>query len=346
MSGQIDAHHGRVIDYLLAENQSLHRQITSHGKRILLTDTERKSLAEKAVAMGKVMADFVTIAKPETVLKWHRKLVAMKFDSSKAKQHHGRRPVLPDVEAMILTLAKDNPSWGYDKIAGAIHNLGRELSDTTVANILRRHGISPLPERKKNTTWASFIRQHTDVLLATDFFTTEVWTEFGLTTFCILFFIHIKTRKIVIAGAIDHPTGLWVEQCARNITGWDSPFQNIRYIIRDRDAKYTKTFDNIFIGAGIEPVKLPPKSPNLNAFAERFVRSIKSECLDRLILFGEKSLKHVLTEYIKHFHSERNHQGIANVIPFPDARIGPTTGKVIKSERLGGLLNFYHRKAA
>ena len=172
--GEIEMTHMPVIDYLLEENQILRRQITG---RINLSNEQRRTLAEKACAMGKLMADYVTIARPETILKWHRQLVARKFDGSKSRQTHGRPPIATDVEDLVLTMAKDNPSWGYDKIAGAICNLGHSISDTSVGNILAKHGIAPAPERKRTTTWKQFIKQHTDVLLATDFFTTEVWTK-------------------------------------------------------------------------------------------------------------------------------------------------------------------------
>jgi len=144
---------------------------------------------------------------------------------------------------------------------------------------------------------------------------------------------------------MQHPNEEWIKQVERNISGWDGEMQGARYLIRDRDSKYTESFDSILQATGIEPVKLPPMSPNLNAFAERFVKSIKSECLDRMILFGEKSLRHVIKGYLAHYHAERNHQGIDNVILCPDDRLR-NTGKVVKTERLGGLLNFYHRDAA
>ena len=184
------------------------------------------------------------------------------------------------------------------------------------------------------------------MLWATDFFTAELWTHTGLTTFYVLFFIQIQTRKIVLGGITRHPDEAWMKQTARNVTGDGGGIHNARYLIRDRDGKYCPGFDAVFESTGIKPLKLPPQSPNLNAFAERWVRSIKEECLDQMILFGERSLRHVLNEYLAHYHHERNHQGLDNVIPFPDARAGPKIGKVVKAERLGGLLNFYHREAA
>ena len=247
---------------------------------------------------------------------------------------------------MIIQIAKENRSWGYDRISGALANIGHKVSDQTVANILKRNGLEPVKERKKGTTWAEFIKQHKDVLWATDFFTCEVWTKGGLITFYVLFFIHIKTRRVVIGGVSENPDGAWVTQITRGITEFDQPMSEALYLIHDRDPKYSKSFSNLLKASGIKPLKLPARSPNLNAFAERFVRSIKEECLDNLILFGERSLRYVLKEYMTHYHTERNHQGIGNVIPFPDEQSAKNVGTVNKFERLGGLLNFYYRDVA
>jgi putative transposase len=246
----------------------------------------------------------------------------------------------------VLTMARENPSWGYDRIAGAMKNLGHRISDQTVGNILKRNGIAPSDDRKKNTSWSSFIRQHKEVLWATDFFTAEVWTSLGLTTFYVLFFIQLSTRRVVLGGITVSPNEQWMKQVARNLSGWGGEMAGARYLIHDRDSKFTESFDETLGAVGIEPVKLPPRSPNLNAYAERFVKSIKTESLNRMILFGEKMLRHVINEFLAHYHSERNHQGIGNVIPYPDGHVGLTAGRITKSERLGGLLSFYHRDAA
>jgi len=242
--------------------------------------------------------------------------------------------------------ARENPGWGYDRIVGALDNLGHQVSDQTVGNIPKRHALGPAPERKRHTTWAEFIRRHKAVLWATDFFTTEVWTCTGLTTFYVLFFLHLKTRRVLVAGITPFPNEAWLKQVARNLTVENSPMTKARFLLDDRDAKFSETFDAVFRGVGTEPIKLPPQSPNLNAFAERWVRSVKVECLEQLILFGERSLRHSLNEYLAHHQHERNHQGLDNVIPFPDRRTDGLAGTIRKSERLGSLNNFYHRAAA
>ena len=239
----------------------------------------------------------------------------------------------------------ENPAWGYDRIVGALVNLGYRVSDQTVGNILKRQGLGPAPERKRNSTLAQFIRRHKEVLWATDFFTTEVWTSTGLTTFYVLFFLHLQTRRIVLAGITPFPNEVGLRQVARNLAVEDGPMARARFLLHDRDAKFSKAFDDVFQSVGIEPLKLPPQSPNLNAFAERWVRSVKDECLDQLILFGERSLHHTLKEYLSRFLHERNHQGLENLIPFPHQPTVRREGTVHKSERLGGLLNFYQRAA-
>ena len=343
ITGSVNEDLLRRIEYLLEENRVLRHQI---DKRILLTDHERRTLAEKAIALGKLMADTVTIVKPETILKWHRRLVAQKFDGSRFRKRQGRPLTKTEIEKLVVRLAQENPGWGYDRIVGAIHNLGDHISDQTIGNILQRNGLGTSPERWKNTTWASFIRQHREVLWATDFFTTEIWTRWGLTTYYVLFFIQVQSRRIVLGGISQNPTESWMKQIARNVTGVEGALAGARYLIHDRDSKYTQSFDEILKSAGTAPVKLPPQSPNLNAFAERFVKSIKTECVEQFVLFGEDSLRHVIQQYLAHYHAERNHQGIENLIPFPDARLSREKGPVAKAERLGGLLNFYYRQAA
>jgi putative transposase len=187
------------------------------------------------------------------------------------------------------------------------------VSAQTVGNVLKRHGIAPAPERKTITTWKEFIRTHMDVLVATDFFTAEVWTPGGLVTYYVLFFLHLGSREIHVAGITPHPNEAWMVQVARNVTmeewGCLAPGQ---YLIHDRDTKFCAAFQQIIDDAGVERVVLPPRSPNLNAYAERWIRSVKEECLSRVILFGEASLRHVLNEYVDHYHQERNHQGKGN----------------------------------
>src|SRR5438874_4431038 len=294
-------------EYLVTENRLLRQQITG---RVRLTDAERKTLAEIGYKLGKqALAEVATIVKPDTILAWHRKLVAQKFDGSQQRPSPGRPTIDQELEALIVRIAQENRSWGYDRIVGALANLGLTVSAQTVGNVLKRHGIAPAPERKTTTTWKEFIRTHMDVLVATDFFTAEVWTVGGLVTYYVLFFLHLGSREIHVAGITPHPNEAWMVQVARNVTmeewGCLSPGQ---YLIHDRDTKFCAAFQHIIEDAGVERVVLPPRSPNLHAYAERWVRSVKEECLARRMLFGEKALQHALTEYTTHYHNERNHQ--------------------------------------
>ena len=333
-------------EYLVTENRILRNQITG---RVRLTDGERKALAEIGQKLGKKALEAVaTIVKPDTILAWHRTLVAQKFDGSQQRKAPGRPPIDPELEALVVRLAQENRSWGYDRIVGALANLGLTVSDQTVGNILKRHGIPPAPERKTTTTWKEFIRTHMDVLVATDFFTAEVWTLGGLVTYYVLFFIHLGSRKVQVAGVTPHPNEAWMMQVARNVTmeawGLLSPGQ---YLIHDRDTKFCAAFQQIIDDAGVERVVLPPRAPNLNAYAERWIRSVKDEALSRMILFGEDSLRYVLNEYMDHYHHERNHQGKGNTLLFPPPRpVGRNDTPIQYRERLGGLLKYYERKAA
>ena len=238
--------------------------------------------------------------------------------------------------------------WGYDRIAGAMANLGYRVSDQTVGNILKRHGVPPAPERRKTTTWSEFIRSYMDVLAATDFFTAEVWTKSGLVTYYVLFFMHLATRRIHIAGVTPYPDAQWMTQVAWNVTMADVGFlSSSRYLIHDRKAKFCASFQLTLEAVGIKTVNLPARSPNLNSFAERWVKSVREECLSKLILFGERLLRHALKAYVAHHHHERNHQGKDNLLLFPAAEAShQSKGTVRSRERLGGLLRFYHREAA
>ena len=241
ISGSVDEELLLRNEYLVAENRVLRNQLQG---RLRLTDGERRSLAEIGKRLGKQALDEVaSIVNPDTILGWHRRLVAKKFDGSKNRQYPGRPRVDADIEELVVRLAKENKSWGYDRIAGALANLGHEVADQTVGNILKRHGIPLAPERRKTTTWRELIRSHMDVLAATDFFTTEVWTQGGLVTYYVLFFMHLATRRVHVAGITPYPNEQWMTQVARNVTMADVGFlSSSRYLIHDRDSKFCESF--------------------------------------------------------------------------------------------------------
>jgi len=238
----------------------------------------------------KVFSEICSIVTPDTIIRWHRKLIANKYDGSEARKP-GRPRVIQEIRQLVVRFASENRTWGYERIEGELNKLGHRVVRTTVANILREHGLEPAPNRSKRTTWAEFLRMHWESISAMDFFTVEVWTAKGLTRFHVLFVIDLSTRHVEIAGISDRPHGVWVEQALRRMTDdFDGFLRNQMYLIHDRDPLFTNSMIEMLASAGIKSVHLLPKSPNLNAYAERFVRSIKHECLNRIIPIGEKYL--------------------------------------------------------
>src|SRR3979490_1100264 len=316
VTGTVDQELLARNEYLAAENRILKVQLNG---RLKLSDAERKALGEIGHRLGrKGLADVATVARPDTILGWYCKLVAPKFDGSKARRGPGRPRIKREVEQLIIRMASENRDWGYDRIAGALANLGYEISDQTTGNVLRRNGLLPAPERKRTTTWAAFIRTHVALLAGTDFFTAEVLTLRGLVTYYVLFFIYLESRRVDIAGITVHPDEPWMKQIARNATMEDcGALRACRYLLHDRDTKYTQSFRAIIASGRVDPLMLPARSPNLNAYAERWVRSVREECLCKVVLFGERSLRRALVEYVEHYHAERNHQGKSNVLLFP-----------------------------
>ena len=216
VTGTVDQELLARNEYLATENRIMKAQLK---ERLKLSDAERGALGEIGHRLGrKVLAEVATIARPETILGWYRKLVARKFDGSKARRGLGRPRINREVEQLIIRMASENGDWGYDRIAGALANLGYAISDQTVGNVLRRHGLPPAPERKRTITWAAFIRTHLALLAGTDFFTAEVLTLRGLVTYYVLFFIHLESRRVDIAGITVHPDEPWMKQIARNAT--------------------------------------------------------------------------------------------------------------------------------
>lgn len=344
LTGCINRQQHDLIEYLKEENRVL-REL--HGKkRLRFNDNQRRRLAARAKTLGrKALRELGTIVTPDTLLRWHRQLIAKKYDGS-SKRAVGRPRVMAVIRELIVRFAIENPGCGYTRLEGMLANLGHKVSRTTIANILREHGIDPAPERSRRTTWHQFLKTHWHTLAATDFFTVEVWTRFGLVRYVVLFVIDLPTRKVEIAGVAPDPNGQWMQLIARNLTdAFDGFLTGKHYLIHDRDPLFTREFRDILAVAGVETVKLLAQSPNLNAYAERFVLSIKSECLNKMILFGEKHLRYVIHEYVEHYHAERNHQGLDNRLIEPSSE--PLDGGPIQyRQRLGGMLNFYYRQAA
>jgi len=341
LAGWLNREQQQIVEYLQEENKVLKEHLK--GKRIRYTDKQRRRLASKAKVLGRtILRQLDTLVTPDTLLAWHRGLIAKKYDGS-AKRGPGRPRIMREIEALIITIAQNNPGWGYLRIAGALKNLGHIVARTTIANVLAKHCIEPGPQRK--TTWKQFLETHWDVLAATDFFSVEIWSPTGLVRFYALFVIDLATRRVHIAGISSGPTGNWMAQIARNLAGWEDCLSKKRYLIHDRDPLFTSQFRRILKAGDIESIRLPPKSPNLNAYAERFVLSIKSECLSRMIFFSEAQLRHAIKEYVAHYHLERNHQGLGNRL-LKSGAAANSDGEVACHARLGGMLKYYSRQKA
>ena len=346
VAGWIQRHQQQVITYLQEEN----RILKAHGgRRLCLTDTERRRLAALAHPLGRTrLQEVATIATPETLLRWYRRLIAQKFDGSACRQSVGRPRVAEEIEHLVVRMAEENPTWGYRRIQGALANLGHRIDAITVRNILHRHHLEPAPQRRKTgMSWPQFLKIHWDVLAATDFFTVELATWHGLVTYDVLVVMELSTRRVPVAGITPHPTDAFMTQCARQLTDpWEGFHLGKRYLMHDRDTKFLYGFDRILRASGVEPVVLPPRSPNLNAYCERFVHSIKDEALNQMIVIGEAALRSVIQSYLVHYHHERNHQGLGNQLIVPEAGMEHQRGLVVRRERLGGLLSYDHREAA
>ena len=345
VAGWVNRHQEDLIDYLREENRILREQ---HGPRPLrLTDAQRRRLAVRGTRLGRrALMQVAGIVTPDTILRWYRRLIAQKYDGS-PRRRRGRPMTRRDIADLVVQMAGENPQWGYSRIQGALANLGHEVARNTVKRILQDHGIDPAPERSRHTPWKTFLLAHWAGLAAADFFTVEVLTLAGLKRYLVFFVIELQTRRVQIAGIHPQPGGAWVEQMARTLTDpVDGFLRTARYLIHDRDPLYTSVVADILTSAGIQPIRLPPRSPNLNAYAERFVRSIKEECLNRVVPLGDGHLRLLTREYVEHYHRERNHQGLDNRLLQHAAPPQHTATTVQRRDRLGGLLSFYHREAA
>ena len=338
-SGLVNRHQADVIAYLVEENRVLKEQMK--GRKLRLTDDQRRRLAAKAKLLGRqALNQVASIVTPDTLLRWHRRLIAFKW-TFEAKRV-GRPGLMKAIKALIVRMALENPSWGYCRIKGELKGLGHGVARSTIAKVLKENGIKPAPDRP--SSWRSFLLAHWGQIAGMDFFTTEVWTPHGLVTHYVLFVIDLETRRVQIAGITRSPDEAFMAQVARNLTDYvDGFLRDHRFLILDRDSKFTKWFKDTLKSVGVNVILSPFQAPNCNAFAERFVLSIKSECLNRMIFFGEGSLRRACSSFLEHYHSERAHQGLGNERIERVEHVG--AGDVECSERLGGLLKHYRRAA-
>ena len=283
---------------------------------------------------------------PETLLRWHRRIVACRW--TYPHRRPGRPPVDQEVRQLTLRLAQENSHWGYVRIVGELRKLGIMVSATLVRNVLARAGIPPAPERGASS-WRSFLRQHGNSILACDLFTVDtVW----LRRLYVLFFVSIETRRVEYVACTSKPDMSWMTQQARNLLmDLDDGRRRPRFLVHDRDTKFSRAFDGIFRSEGIEIVRTPIQAPNANAYAERWVGSVRRECLDRLLIFGRRQLEHVLRVYIRHFNQQRPHRALdlqppdggGGTDPWPTATL--YRPQVRRRDLLGGLLHEYEAAA-
>jgi hypothetical protein len=346
LAGWLNQQQQEIIEYLKEENSILRDELrkATGKKRIILSDAQRRRLAILGRKLGrKLLGQVCRSFSPDTLMLWHRKLVANKYDGS-AHRGKGGRPRISDyLRQLIIDMAKDNKHLGGKTLHGYLKYLGLKVSATTINRILREHGIEPCPDRPERTTWNEFIKSHWESLAAIDFFTREVYTPRGLVKYMVLVVIDYSTRRVEIAGIIPQAHGDWMKQIARNLTDpIDGFLKDKKYLIHDRDPLFTKEFRSILRAGGVKCVKTTVASPNLNPFIERFIRSIKHECLNKMLIFGERHLRYCVEQYCEHYHTARPHQGIGNnmIDPLPQG-----DGEIVCHERLGGLLKSYRRAA-
>jgi putative transposase len=283
--------------------------------------------------------------RPATLMRWHRQLVRRRW--THPHRRPGRPPLDRRVPALVLRLARENPGWGYGRIVGELRSLGISVSATSVRTILLRHGLPPAPQRDE-LSWRNFLRQHAATTLACDFFTVDTaW----LKRIYVLFFISLQSRRIEFVAGTPNPTGAWVAQQARNLLmTLDDRRQPLRFLIHDRDSKFSGGVDQVFQNEGIAVIRTPVQAPNANAHAERWVGSVRRECLDRLLIFSRRQLEHVLHVYARHYNRHRPHRALA-LRPPEQADGNPTPLRVPpypplhRGDLLGGLIHEYEHAA-
>lgn len=338
--GWLEREQRDVIAFLREENRALKAQLGN--RRLRLHDDQRRRLAVLGERLGRgVLREVATLVTPDTMLRWHRQLIARKWTYTRRRL--GRPAVLNEIRRVVVRMATENPRWGYTRIQGALKNVGHRVARSTIASILKAEGIPPSGERP--TAWRTFVRAHWPALVAADFFTTEAWTVRGLVTYYSLFVIELQTRRVHVVGPTRRPDERFVVQAIRHLTdGIDGVLGRGRVLICDRDRKWSGAAVAFLEREGVRIVRTPFRAPNCNAYAERFVRSITEECLNRVIPLGERHLQRTITEFVTHYHGERNHQGIGNELIQPLGRVEPDA-PIRRRGRMGGMLNYYYRAA-
>ena len=339
-NGQGEAAKDLEIVVLRHELNVLRRQI----KRPRFRPSDRAFLAAAARRLPRARWERFLVT-PKTLLRWHRELVRSKW-ARYGKRRAGRPPLPAEIQELTLRLARENPRWGYKRIQGELQKLGIRVSATAVRKLLARSGLGPAP-RRGGTTWRQFLTQQASGMVACDFFTVEtVW----LKRIYVLVFIELATRRVHLAGCTTSPDGAWVAQQARNFTfHLDERDEPLRFLIHDRDAKFCGPFDEVFATEGLKVVRTPVRAPRANAFCERWIRTVRTECLDWLLIFSRRHLENVLKIYIHHYNRQRPHRALRLQAPEQEEfERTPLSGdaRVRRRDRLGRLLHEYYEAAA
>jgi putative transposase len=316
------------------ELEVLRRQVA----RPKLRAADRALLAAAACHLPRSSCTRLLVT-PRTLLRWHRALVRRKWRQPPGQR--GRPPLPAEVRELVLRLARENPRWGHRRICGELAKLGLNVSPTSIRRLLAQAKLEPAP-RRSGPSWREFLRAQAASIVACDFFTVE---SIFLRRYYVLLFICHASRRVWLAGCTTNPTGAWVTQQARNL-GLDFADRGIRFLIRDRDSKYSSAFDEVFRSEQIRIVKTPVRAPKANAIAERFVRTVRAECLDWLLILNRRHLERVLRVYVDHYNTQRPHRALELQPPEPRYEARTTVGEIRRRDRLGGLIHEYHRAAA
>jgi transposase InsO family protein len=279
---------------------------------------------------------------PDTILRWHRRLVRKRWTYP---NRSGRPPINDTVAALVVQMATENPTWGYRRVQGELLKLGHRVAASTIRRILKRHRIPPAPLRHTDTRWRQFLRTQATSMLAVDFF--HVDCAVTLRRLYVLFALEVGDRFLHILGVTAHPDGPWTTQQARNLVmDLGDNVARFRFLVRDRAGQFTASFDAVLADSGIEVVKIPPRCPRANCFAERFVLTVRTEVTDRMLIFGEQHLRRVLAEYAAHYNVQRPHRALQLRPPRPQSPVPePVSGKIRRRPILGGLINQYEPAA-
>ena len=339
-----DRHVAHALEFLKAENEILRSKLP---KQFTTTLAERRRLIKLAKSLGTALRSLITLVTYTTLLRLQRALGKKRVPQPIKKP--GRPKTSESTSDIILRFARDN-GWGLTRILGEMRKLGLRVGRTMIRNILRKNGLHPTPKGGPDS-WADFLKRHTQTLWACDFLSKRIWTQSGFVDCFVLFYIHVSTRRVHLAGVTVSPNRIWLAQQARNATiFFDEQPAKPAILIHDRDGKFPPHFESILHSSGVETIVLPPNSPNLNAYAERWVQSFRQECLDHFMVFGEEHMRLIAQQYVDWYNTYRPHQALNNepllTSSAPPSLDTPQPDQIRCQSWLGGLLNHYHRAAA